>query len=62
MNTVTTIADLTAANLGQTITCHGWRGEFRSLALAHPGYVEVLINAATVWVKLDQPCRIEARP
>ena len=55
---MSTVADLTAADLGQVI----WRGEFRSLALTHPGYVEVLIDAAPVWVKLDQPCRIEARP
>ena len=62
MSTVTTVADLRAVHLGQTIVCHGWRGEFRSLALAHPGYIEVLIDAAPVWVPLEQPCRIEARP
>ena len=60
--TTTTVANLSAAHLGHVVACHGWRGEFRSLAMAHPGYIEVLIDAATVWVPLDQPCRIEARP
>ena len=62
MRTATTVAGLRAADLGQVITCHGWRGEFRSLALAHPGYIEVWIDDHPRWVKLDQPCRIEARP
>ena len=62
MSTATTVADLTAADLGQTIACNGWRGEFGGVTKAEPGYIEVLIDAATVWVKLEQPCRIEARP
>ena len=59
---VSTVANLSASHFGHIIACNGWRGEFRSLALAPPGYAEVSIGAVTVWVKLDQPCRIEARP
>ena len=62
MSTVTTVADLTAANHGQTITCHGWQGEFGGVTKAEPGYVAVWIDDYPRWVKLDQPCRIEARP
>lgn len=63
----TTVASLTAADLGRVIACNGWRGRLAGMYAERPGWVELTLgpldradSGAVTVVPLTQPVRIEA--
>jgi hypothetical protein len=57
------VRDLTAADLGQTVRCNGYRGFLRSMTISdNLEYIELVFEddgeRSVTWVKLDAPASV----